>query len=154
MAKELEFRTISGPGEVRSLLEGLEAQIRAMTDPETKYKFQVKLRDVDFGVDEEKAKALGVTLPVGSIEEAERRLREGVITPREFIELDETIHQVLEFDPTPVGYSGFADCVIHSLARTGRGLFEVGRYPAMNLKSGTKTWQWFIHRRIETHQSK
>ena len=77
-----------------------------------------------------------------------------MITPREFIELDETAHQVVEFDPAPVGYSGSANCVIHSLAKTDRGLFEVGRYPAMDLERQTKTWQWFIHCRIEAPEGK
>lgn len=81
-------------------------------------------------------------------------MRKGVITPKRFVEQDETVHEVIEFQPEPIGYSGFDNCVIHSLAQTNRGLFEIGRYPAMDLETQTKTWQWFIHRRIEKAGSK
>jgi hypothetical protein len=91
---------------------------------------------------------VGVVLPARNIEQTERLLQEGVITPTKFVEEDDTSHQVLKFDPTPVGCSGFDNCVIHSLAQTDRGLFEVGRYPAMDLESQTKAWQWFIHGEI------
>ena len=148
MGKELEFRAI-GLGEIAEFIRELDQRAEAMANPETKYNFQVRIKDVEFAIDEGKAEALGVTLPVGSIEEAERALQERVITPTRFIEQDDTKHEVLEFDPTPVGYSGFNDCVIHSLATTDRGVFEVGRYPAVELEEPTKAWQWFIHRRIE-----
>ena len=55
------------------------------------------------------------------------------IQPMIFIEYDNTRHQVLTFDPRPMGYSGFMDCVTHSLALRDLGLFEVGHYPAMKL---------------------
>jgi hypothetical protein len=43
-------------------------------------------------------------------------------------------------------------CVTHSLALTDLGLFEVGRYPAMNLASQYHYWQWFLHRRLATSE--
>ena len=61
-------------------------------------------------------------------------------------ESDGTRHQVLEWDPTPVAYSGFMGCVTHSIVVTGRGTFEVERYAAMES-------QWFIHRKIEGNES-
>jgi hypothetical protein len=146
--KELEFQAISSPEEIDAFLDSLEASIRARMDPEAKYSFQVGLKDVEFDVNEERARALGLTLPMGSIAEAEQALRAGVITPTGFLEEDNTNHQVLGFDPTPVGFSGFDNCVIHSLAQTDLGLFEVGRYPAVDLQSRGKTWQWFIHRKV------
>ena len=42
------------------------------------------------------------------------------------------------------------DCVIHSLALTDHGLFEVGRYPAMSLTAQSRYWGWFLHRRLAT----
>ncbi len=42
------------------------------------------------------------------------------------------------------------DCVTHSLVITNHGLFEVGRYPAVNLSSQNRYWQWFLHRRLAT----
>lgn len=147
MGKELEFRTI-GKEQIADFIRQLDEMAEAMANPETKYKFQVKLKEVEFDVDREKADALGVTLPVGSIDEAERLLQEGVISPKRFVEQDETVHEIIEFQPEPVGYSGFDNCVVHSLAQTDRGLFELGRYPAMDLETQTKTWQWLIHRKI------
>ena len=52
-------------------------------------------------------------------------------------------------ESTPVAYSGFMGCVIHSVAVTDRGIFEVGRYPAMNIETFSKVWQWFIHRKVQ-----
>ena len=150
--KELEFQTISSPEEIKAFLDSLEASIQARRDPETKYSFQIGLKDVEFEVNEERARALGISLPMGSIDEAEQALRARAITPTEFVEEDDTSHQVLEFDPVPVGYSGFDNCAIHSLAQTDLGLFEVGRYPAVNLETRGKTWQWFIHRKLEPPQ--
>jgi len=95
---------------------------------------------------------LWVTLPARDIEEAEYLLQERVITPKKFIEEDKTVHEVMEFQPEPVGYSGFANCVIHSLAQTNQGLFEVGRYPAMHLVSQKHYWQWFLHQRLATSE--
>jgi hypothetical protein len=40
------------------------------------------------------------------------------------------------------------DCVTHSLAMTSLGLFEVGRYAAVDLSAPGRTWQWFLHRRL------
>ena len=48
--------------------------------------------------------------------------------------------------------SGFMDCVTHSLALTDKGLFEVGRYPAMNLSDHNRSWQWFLHRQLATSE--
>ncbi len=59
------------------------------------------------------------------------------------------MHRVLEWDPAPVGYSSFRDCVIHSVAVIDRGTFEVGRYPAMDIEVFSNVWQWFIHCQIE-----
>ena len=101
--KELEFQTISGPEEIKAFLDSLEASIRARTNPETKYNFQIGLKDLEFAVAEERARELAVILPMGSIDEAEQALQAGVITPTKFVEEDNTSHQVLELDPTPVG---------------------------------------------------
>jgi len=27
-------------------------------------------------------------------------------------------------------------------------MFEIGRYPAMNLADANRYWQWFLHRRL------
>jgi hypothetical protein len=54
----------------------------------------------------------------------------------------------LAFDHRPVGFSGFMDCVTHSLALTDQGLFEVGRYPAMDLSGAHRYWSCFLHRRL------
>ena len=67
---------------------------------ENKYAVQVRMKDVDFGLDEEKAASLGVTLPFTSIEQAEQALRHGVIVPAAFLEDDETEHQVAIFTPS------------------------------------------------------
>lgn len=115
---------------------------------ENKYAFQVKLIDLDIDVDEEKAAAQGIELPFRSIEAAEAALRSGVITPTILIEEDNTQHEVVALDPTPVGYSGFQDCATHSLAVTNHGLFEVGRFAATSLHSAQKEWQWFLHQRL------
>lgn len=146
--KGLEVRTI-GPGEIAEIIRELDQRARAMANPETKYNFQVGIKDVEFSLDEKKAQMLGLSYPFKSTVEAERALQERVIAPTKLVEDDDTSHQVLKFDPSPVGYTGFDNCVIHSLAQTNRGLFEIGRYPAMDLDTQTKTWQWFIHRRIE-----
>ena len=114
-----------------------------------KYSLQVGLKNVQFSFDKEKASALEVDPEMGSIDKAELYLREGILMPVELVEYDGTVHQVLEWDPTPVGYSGFMDCVTHSIVVTDRGTFEVGRYPAMQLQDFSKVWQWFIHRKIE-----
>ena len=117
---------------------------------ENKYAYQVGLKDVDFDVDENRLEVLGLTLPFRSIDQAEDAMRNGVFQPAKFMEHDSTMHQILAFDHRPVGYSGFMDCVTHSLALTDKGLFEVGRYPGVSLTEPAKQWQWFIHRRLAT----
>jgi hypothetical protein len=117
---------------------------------ENKYAFQVGLKDLDFDVNEDQLKLLGITIPFSSIRQAEQGLCARAIVPKQFIEDDNTEQSVMVFDHRPVGYSGFMDCVTHSLALTNRGLFEVGRYPAVSLSSPGHYWQWFLHRRLAT----
>lgn len=117
-----------------------------------KYAFQVGLKDLDFDVDEDNLQTFGLTLPFQSIDQAEQTLRASTITPTLFLEYDDTEHQVLIFDPRPIGFSGFLDCVTHSLALTNKGMFEVGRYPAINLSAQNRYWQWFLHRRLATSE--
>ena len=105
---------------------------------------------MDFQVADDLATDWAVALPFQSMDQAERALRERVITPTTFLEDDDTRHQVGMFDPEPVGFSGFMGCVSHSLALTDHGLFEVGRFPAMNLASQNRYWQWFLNRRLAT----
>ncbi|MCJ7700632.1 MAG: hypothetical protein MUO62_03535 [Anaerolineales bacterium] len=100
--------------------------------------------------DDELLKLHGVTLPFPSIHQAEQALQAKIITPSQFLEYDDTEHQVLVFDPRPVGFSGFMDCVTHSLSVTNQGPFEVGRYPAVNMPAPNRFWQWFLHRRLAT----
>lgn len=83
MGKELEVRTI-GPGEIGEFLRELEQKVEVTTNPETKYNFQVGIKDVEFAVDEEQAGALGVILLARNIEQAERLLQAGVIAPKMF----------------------------------------------------------------------
>ena len=64
---------------------------------ETKYAFQVGLKDLDFEVDEELARAWGVRLPFQSVVQAEQALRERVIRPAILLEEDDTLHQVAVF---------------------------------------------------------
>jgi hypothetical protein len=90
---------------------------------------------------------------MNAVERAECYLREGVLSPVQFTESDGTRHQVREWDPTPVDYSGFMGCVTHSIVVTDQGTFEVGRYAAMNVRTFSKVWQWFIHRQIEGTES-
>jgi len=117
---------------------------------ENKYAFQVGLKDLDFDINQELLEASGLNLPFSNIQNAERALTERVIVPLKLIEYDDKVHEVIEFDPRPVGYSGFMDCVTHSLVLTNHGLFEVGHYPAVNLSSQNRYWQWFLHRRLAT----
>ena len=133
-----------GPEEFARKLNELVEQRR-----NGKYALQTGLKDVKFSFDEEKASALEADPEMNSLDKAELYLRVGILTPVEFVEYDGTVHQVLKWDPTPVGYSGFMDCVIHSIVVTDRGTFSVGRYPAMQLQEFSKVWQWFIHRGIE-----
>lgn len=82
---------------------------------ETKYAFQVGLRDLEFEVDKDRAKALELTLPFQTVGQAEQTLRDRVVRPTMFLENDGAQHQVIVFDPQPVGCSGFTNCVAHSL---------------------------------------
>ena len=141
---ELEWRAVA-PDEFISELEEAVRQRR-----ENKYAFQVGLKDLDFELDQDRARVLGVILPFQSIDQAEGALRERVIRPNNFLEDDDTQHQVAAFDPDPVGSSGFMNCATHSLALTDLGLFEVGRYPALHMAGGHCYWQWFLHRRLAT----
>ena len=120
--------------------------------PENKYAFQVGLKDLDFQINDDILDQIGTTVPFQSIYQAEQALEAGAIQPTAFIEFDETSHQVQAFDPRPVGFSGFMDCVTHSLALTDHGLFEVGRYPAVRMSGPSRTWQWFIHRQLAESQ--
>ena len=117
---------------------------------ENKYAFQVGLKVVDFNIDHDQLNVQGLSLPFSNIGQAELALKSGVITPTIFIEDDNSPHQVVVFNHRPVGYSGFMDCVTHSLALTNLGLFNVGRYPAVSLGSPNKVWQWFLHLRLAT----
>jgi hypothetical protein len=141
---EIKRQTIT-PNE---LIREVEMAIRQRQ--ENKYAFQVGIKDLGFEIDEDKAKALGVTLPCQSIDQAEWALRQKVINLTTLVEDDDTRHQVTVFEPQPISFSGFANCVTHSLALTDQGLFEVGRYPAMNLISQNRYWQWFLHQRLAT----
>jgi hypothetical protein len=117
---------------------------------ENKYAFQVGLKDLEFDINQELLEVSGLGLPFSTIQDAERALAERVIMPEKLIEYDDIEHEVIEFDPRPVGYSGFMDCVTHSLVLTNHGLFEVGHYPAVSLTSQSRYWQWFLHRRLAT----
>ena len=117
-------------------------------DQENKYAFQVGLKDLDFDIDDDLLEIHGMTLPFPCIDQAEQALRAKIIAPSQFLEVDGTEHQVLVFDPRPIGFSGFMDCVTHSLAVTNQGLFEVGRYAAINMSAPNRFWQWFLHRRL------
>jgi hypothetical protein len=139
---DIEVRVVT-PEEI-----GRELEDTLRRRQENKYAFQVKLIDLDIAVDEEKATAQGIEFPFRSIEAAEAALRSGIIKPNLLIEADGTQHEVVAFDPTPIGYSGFQDCVTHSLAVTDHGLFEVGRFAAASLHSTQKEWQWFLHQRL------
>jgi hypothetical protein len=141
---DLEWRTVTAD----EMIQDLEETVRRLK--EDKYAFQVGLNDLGFAIDEPTTHTLGVTFPLRTIAQAEHALQAGAITPTQFLEDDETVHQVVAFSPTPVGFSGYDNCVTHSLALTDQGLFEVGRYPAMNLASHQRAWQWFLHRRLAT----
>ena len=134
----------------RQSLNGITRDIEpsCQLSNEKKYAFQIGLKDLDFDFNEELLKLVGLTIPFQSIVHAEQALRYGAIKPTLLIEEDDTEHQVLIFDPRTVGYSGFMNCVTHSLALTSLGLFEVGRYSAVNLTSQSHGWQWFLHRRL------
>jgi len=141
---QIEVRKVTPDEMIREIEDSVLLQ------RENKYASQVGLKDVDFDVNQGLLETQGLVLPFSSIQMAERALTERVIVPKLFIEYDNTNHEVIEFDPTPVGYSGFMDCVTHSIALTDKGLFEVGHYPAMDLSSANRYWQLFLHRRLAT----
>jgi hypothetical protein len=141
---ELEWRAVAPDQFISELKEAVRQR------QENKYAFQIGLKDLDFEIDQDQARLLGISLPFQDIDQAELALRERVIIPTSFLEYDDTLHQVAAFDPDPVGFSGFMSCVTHSLAMTDLGLFEVGRYPALNMASQQRYWQWFIQRRLAT----
>ena len=130
------------------LIREIEASVKQYR--ENKYTFQTGIKDLDFDIDEDKIKSLGMVLPFHGISQAEEALRNHVIQPAKFIEDDSAEHLVLVFDHRPVGFSGFMDCVTHSLALTNHGLFEVGHYSAVSLSAPGRYWQWFLHRRLAT----
>ena len=138
----IEVRGVT-PGEI-----GRELDRILSTNQENKYTFQVGLQDLDFDIDDDLLKLHGMTLPFPSIEQAEQALQAKVVLLNSFLEYDGTEHQVLVFDPRSIGFSGFMNCVTHSLAVTNQGLFEVGRYPAINISAPSRSWQWFLHRRL------
>ena len=138
----IEVRNIS-PSE---MIQELGCVVRATK--ENKYAYQVGLKDVDFDINHNLLEGQGITIPFQSINHAEEALQAGIITPKEFHEYDGTEHQVQVFSPRAVGYSGFMDCVTHSLAITDQGLFDVGRYAAVTVSAPSKVWQWFLHRRL------
>ena len=140
----IELQTVT-PEEMGKELEGI-----LKTTQENKYIFQVGLKDLDFDINHDLLRSVGISLPFQNIDQAEKALRTKVITPTVFIEVDSTEHQVAIFDPRPVGFSGFMNCVTHSLALTNQGLFEVGRYSAINMSTPNRFWQWFLHRRLAT----
>lgn len=116
--------------------------------PENKYDFQIGMKDIDFTINMQLLRDLGYIYPFRGIEQAEKALTEHIITLNSFNEIDDTEHLVLSFDPRPVGYSGFMNCVRHSLMITNLGLFEIGRYSGIDINSENHSWQWFIHKRL------
>jgi hypothetical protein len=131
--------------------QDIEASIQKYR--ENKYAFQVGLKDVEFEIDDERLETNGLPLPFKSIDLAEKALVIGAIKPTTFIEYDGTDHTIIAFDSRPVGYSGFLDCVTHSLVITDHGLFEFGRYPAISMSKPDRYWQWFLHRRLATPEN-
>jgi hypothetical protein len=138
----IEYRSIS-PEE---MISELEQSIRLHS--ESKYAYQTGLKDLDFDVDHGQIESLNLNLPLITVDQAEIALCNKAIRPTKLLEQNDTEHQVLAFDHRPIGYSGFMDCVTHSLALTDRGLFEVGRYSAVNLSSQSHHWGWFLHRQL------
>jgi hypothetical protein len=117
-----------------------------------KYATPVGLKNLDFAVDGEKAAQQFIPLPFQGLHQAEAALQQGVIVPTLFLEPDDTQHQVVVFDPAPVGFSGFDGCITHSLALTGHGLFAVGRCTDVSLAGRPRAWLWFLLRRLATAQ--
>jgi hypothetical protein len=141
---DVEFRAVD-PEEFRRELEELLRQRQ-----ENKYAAQVGLKDAAFAVDHAQAAELGFAYPLPSLWDAEAALHQRVITPARLFEYDGTEHRVDIFEPRAVGFSGFMDCVTHSLALTDHGMFEVGRYPGLDIRDLQRHWSWFLHRRLAT----
>jgi hypothetical protein len=99
----IEWRGIT-PEEAIQDIENSVKQYR-----ENKYAFQVGLKDLDFDINQELLEASGLNLPFSTIQNAERALTERGIVPVKLIEFDDIQHEVIEFDPRPVGYSGFLE---------------------------------------------
>ena len=137
-----------GPVNPEEMISEIEDTVKKYR--ENKYAFQIGLKNLDFEIDEDRIETLGITIPFRSIDQAEQALRSKAIKPGTFLEDDNTKHKVLAFNPKAVGFSGFMDCVTHSLALTDHGLFEVGRYPAISLSNPNRYWQWFLHRQLGT----
>lgn len=119
-------------------------------EAEEKYVSCVGLKDVEFVVDEEKRRVLRVTFPLEDFGQAEQALRAGIITPTTFLEPDGTQHRVRVFDPEPVRGSGSDPNVAYSLGLTDVGVFEVGRYWAVDQVDRHRYWQWVLVRRLFT----
>lgn len=126
----------------------IETYNNAFKSPDRKYDFQVGIKDLDFDVNYLLVKAIGLTIPFMGIAQAEFALTNRALCINAFKELDDTNHSVILFDPRPIGYSGFMNCVRHSLAMTNHGVFEIGRYKGASLSPESSYWQWFIHRRL------
>ena len=88
MRKEFEVKPVTDP---KAFVEELKARAWALSNPETKYQYQLALKDVEFRVDQEKATNLGYSLPAKSIQAAECGLRARVITPTRFVETGMTL---------------------------------------------------------------
>jgi hypothetical protein len=121
MGEELEAQPVTDSA---AFIEKLKARAWTLSNPDRKYHLQVALKDMEFDVDHEKAERPGLSFPVGSIDEAEHALEAGVIVPTRLAEHgDDSVHEVIEFDPTLVRYSGSAGCVTHCLAWLDQGIF-------------------------------
>ncbi len=130
------------------LKRSVESYDNTFKSPDQKYDFQVGIKDLDFDVNYLLVKALGLSIPFMGISQAEFALTNRALCINSFSELDDTTHSVILFDPRPIGYSGFMNCVRHSLAMTNHGVFEIGRYKGVSLSPERMQWQWFIHRRL------
>ena len=102
---DIEWKAVT-PEEMMQDIENFVQRSR-----ENKYAFQVGLKDLDFDINEEMLKIQGVHVPFQSIAQAKQALCNGAIKPVQFIEDDDTEHQVLAFDHRTVGNSGFMNCV-------------------------------------------
>ena len=115
------------------------------TNQENKYAFQVRARKTWISILTMIFANSTESISHSSIDQAEQALRVRVIIPKLLIEYDGTEHKVLVFNSRPIGFSGFMNCVTHSLTITNQGLFEIGRYSAIHVSAPTRNWQWFLH---------